>query len=218
MSDARRIDRDNRGQSVERRIAALAEPARDRTQTANGPNSIVVHMSAARTRCADALPTAQSDPMPTAINLRFRPGRSDTGPGAALLAAFAAEMGTLYVPRFEAGSPSATPAELTPPGGAFLVGYLESQPVACGGLKRLEPQVAEIKRMYVAPAARSRGVARTLLATLEEATRELGYTVTRLDTGAAQPHAHSLYTSAGYRPIPDYDANPYAAWWGEKTL
>lgn len=71
--------------------------------------------------------------MPTAINLRFRPGRSDTGPGAALLAAFAAEMGTLYVPRFEAGSPSATPAELAPPGGAFLVGYLDSR---AGRLRR----------------------------------------------------------------------------------
>lgn len=125
--------------------------------------------------------------MSAATNLRFRPGRSDTGPGPALLAAFAAEMGTLYVPRFEASSPSATPAELAPPGGAFLVGYLNSEPVACGGLKRLEPQVAEIKRMYVAPAARLRGVARILLARLEEAARELGYTVTRLDTGSAQP-------------------------------
>lgn len=156
--------------------------------------------------------------MPTATDLRFRPGRPDAGPGAELLAGFVAEIEALYEPRFEARSPSATPTELAPPSGAFLVGYLGSDPVACGGLKRLEPHVAEIKRMYVAPSARSRGVARGLLVTLEDAARELGYTVVRLDTGHAQPHARTLYASAGYRTIPDYNANPYAAWWGEKAL
>lgn len=90
--------------------------------------------------------------------------------------------------------------------------------MACGGIKRLGPRVAEIKRMYVAPAARSRGVARRLLATLEEAARGLGYATVRLDTGPAQPHARALYASAGYRTISDYNANPYAGWWGEKAL
>jgi GNAT superfamily N-acetyltransferase len=60
--------------------------------------------------------------------------------------------------------------------------------------------VAEIKRMYVAPEARGRGVARALLAALEQAARDRGYDVLRLETGLSQPEASALYTSSGYAP------------------
>jgi len=40
----------------------------------------------------------------------------------------------------------------------------------------------------------------------------------RLDTGAEQPHARALYESAGYRSMPDYNANAYASYWFEKAL
>ncbi len=105
-----------------------------------------------------------------------------------------------------------------PAGGAFLVGREDGRPVAGGGLKRLEPSVAEIKRMYVTPDARGRGHARRLLAALENAARELGYERVRLDTGASQPHARALYETAGFQPIDDYNDNPKAAYWGEKLL
>ena len=64
-------------------------------------------------------------------------------------------------------------------------------------------------------AAGSRG---SLLAALEDAARDLGYGTVRLDTGARQPHAQALYESAGYRAIGNFNANPVAAYWGEKRL
>jgi GNAT superfamily N-acetyltransferase len=116
------------------------------------------------------------------------------------------------------GAPTATPAEMGPPTGAFVVGYDAGRPVCCGGVKGLAGGACEIKRMYVVPEARGRGVARLLLEALEAAARGLGYRVTRLDTGPAQPHAQRLYESAGYRPVANFNANPFASFWGEKAL
>jgi GNAT superfamily N-acetyltransferase len=78
--------------------------------------------------------------------------------------------------------------------------------------------VAEIKRMYVLPAARSRGVAAALLVALEDAARAQGYGVVRLDTGPKQVHAQRLYRAAGYKDVPPYNDNPFACFWGEKRL
>ena len=116
------------------------------------------------------------------------------------------------------GAPTATGEELSPPGGGFVVIYEDGRAVAGGGVKRLTEDVGEIKRMYVAPQARSRGHARRLLAELEALARDLGYERVRLDTGAEQPHARALYASAGYLEIDDYNRNPYATYWGEKRL
>lgn len=130
-----------------------------------------------------------------------------------------AEVSALYGARIDAaGKPTAAPDELVAPFGACVVGYLDGEPVAVGAVKRLDEGVAEIKRMYVAPAGRSRGVARALLLALEGAARELGYARVRLDTGVSQPHAKALYLSTGYREIPDYNANPFASFWAEKEL
>jgi len=118
----------------------------------------------------------------------------------------------------ERATPSATPRDLGPPGGAFLVVYAGGEPAGCGGIKRLAPDTGEVKRMFVAPAARGRGVARALLAELEATARSLGYARLRLDTGDRQPEARALYEAAGYRAIPDYNDNPYAHHWFEKDL
>jgi ribosomal protein S18 acetylase RimI-like enzyme len=90
--------------------------------------------------------------------------------------------------------------------------------VAGGGFRRLGDGVAEIKRMYVRPEARSRGLAAELLRTLEGAIAELGYERARLDTGPKQPHAQRLYRAAGYVEIAPYNDNPFACFWGEKRL
>jgi len=58
-----------------------------------------------------------------------------------------------------------------------------------------------VKRMYVVPAARGRGVSRAVLAGLEDAARDRGWTTLRLETGPLQPEAIGLYVSGGYRPI-----------------
>ncbi len=78
---------------------------------------------------------------------------------------------------------------------------VDGTPVGCGALRRLDAGVAEIKRMYVVPAARRRGLARTLLTALEAEAAGRGWTTLRLEVGPAQPDAVALYTGAGYRPI-----------------
>ena len=144
--------------------------------------------------------------------------RASDSPGSELLAAMLLELEVLYGVLDAARTPAATPADMAPPGGVFLVIYEDGVAVACGGVKRLSHDTGEIKRMFVAPAARSRGHARRMLGALESAARDLGYVRVRLDTGAAQPHAQHLYASAGYCSIPDYNGNAYAAHWFEKDL
>ena len=152
--------------------------------------------------------------------IEFRPAAVDGGPGGELLAAMRSEIAEIYA-GLDLDSPQmprAGAAELGPPGGTFLVGMRDGDPVCCGGVKRLDERACEIKRMYVAPAARGQGVARRLLDALERAARELGYAIARLDTGPDQPHARALYESAGYVEIENFNGNPVATYFAEKSL
>jgi GNAT superfamily N-acetyltransferase len=103
------------------------------------------------------------------------------------------------------GSP-VDPAEFTAPRGVFLVAYLGGRPVGCGGWRRHEGpgEVAELKRMYTAPGARCRGVARRMLAAVVESARAAGRTRMILECGDRQPEAIALYRSCGYQPIPHF--------------
>jgi GNAT superfamily N-acetyltransferase len=160
--------------------------------------------------------------------LDFRPVSISTGDGAALVAAMVEEMRELYWDIGGAGTggldldsadmPKAGPAELSPPGGVFLVGYRDGVAVCGGGVKRLPDGGCEIKRMYVLPAARGQGLARVLLHALEDAARTVGYQVARLDTGPRQPHAQRLYESEGYAAVDNFNGNPVATFFGEKRL
>ena len=152
------------------------------------------------------------------MRIDFREIEPTVAPARELLAAMVAEMNELYGDIEFPGMPSATPADFAPPAGAFLVGYVDGEPVCSGGIKRLDDEAAEIKRMYVVPAARGRGVARLLLDALEDTAYDRGYRVVRLDTGPRQQHAMALYASAGYTAIGNFNANPIAAYWGEKQL
>jgi GNAT superfamily N-acetyltransferase len=150
--------------------------------------------------------------------LRFVASPAGEPPASVLVAAMIDELVPLYGRIDIPGAPTATPAELGPPGGTFLVGWEEAVAVCCGGLKRLDAETCEIKRMFVVEAARGRGVAGQLLAALEEAARGLGYVFARLDTGAKQPHAQRLYERAGYASVKNFNGNPFASFWGEKRL
>ena len=153
------------------------------------------------------------------FHLVFAPMPASAPPAADLVEAMVQEMDDLYGARIDGSDmPSATPADFTRPHGTFVVGFLDGEPVAGGGVKTLSPGVGEIKRMYVAPHVRGRGVARRLLAALEDAARRLGHQRVRLDTGPKQPHARHLYSSAGYSEIANYNANPKATYFGEKLL
>ena len=158
--------------------------------------------------------------MSTRPEIEFRPAAVDAGDGGALAGAMRAEMAALYdgLDLDDERMPRAGVAELGPPGGAFLVGLRDGEPVCCGGVKRLDDRACEIKRMYVAPQARGEGVARRLLGALEDTARSLGYVVARLDTGHLQPGARHLYESAGYVAIENFNGNPVATFFGEKGL
>jgi GNAT superfamily N-acetyltransferase len=104
------------------------------------------------------------------------------------------------------------------PDGVFLLALSNDGPVGCGGLRRIAPGIAEVKRLYVRSRARSRGTGRALLQHLEKHAHELGFTKVRLDTAGGQPAALALFRSAGYQPIADYNGNPHARYWFEKRL
>jgi GNAT superfamily N-acetyltransferase len=141
-----------------------------------------------------------------------------TDPAArALVDAMVREMAELYDEQLRVVSP-AVPEELSPPEGGYVVLSEDDRPIAGGGLRRLDGRTGEIKRMYVAPEARGRGVGKALLDALESLARDLGYALVRLDTGPKQPGAQRLYERSGYVSVPDYNGNPYAAFWGEKPL
>jgi GNAT superfamily N-acetyltransferase len=150
--------------------------------------------------------------------VEFEPADPRGRPAAALLEAMTAELNALYATADRLRRPALEPSELMPPDGAYLIGRVGGWVVAGGGLRQLDGTTGEIKRMYVEPAWRGRGIAGALLAALEEEGRRLGLRVARLDTGPRQPHAKRLYLAAGYREIAAYNDNPYADFWAEKVL
>lgn len=104
--------------------------------------------------------------------------------------------------------------------GFFVVARFDGRPASCGAKRVLEPGVGEVKRMFVRPEARRRGVARAVLAKLEATAREMGLHTLRLETGALQPEAIALYETHGYRRIPcfgEYVSDPMSVCY-EKTL
>jgi putative acetyltransferase len=103
---------------------------------------------------------------------------------------------------------------------SYLVVVLGGRAVGCGAWQALEPGVAELKRMYVRPAFRGRGIARQLIVALEEEALAAECPVLRLETGTYLPAAIALYRSAGYTPIPvfgEYVGNPFSVCF-EKSL
>lgn len=153
--------------------------------------------------------------------LSFLAVAMDQEPAHSLAEAIRAEMAVLYdgLVLDAPDMPKAGPDELGPPAGTFLVGYDdEGEPVCCGGVKGLDDGACEIKRMYVVPEARRSGHARELLIALEDAARDLGYEIARLDTGPRQPHAERFYRAAGYELIANFNRNPVASFFGEKGL
>jgi GNAT superfamily N-acetyltransferase len=102
----------------------------------------------------------------------------------------------------------------------YLVAVVAGRAVACGAWQPLEDGVAELKRMYVRPAFRGRGIARQLIVAIEEEALAAGRPVIRLETGTYLPAAIGLYRTSGYQPIPvfgEYVGNPYSVCF-EKTL
>jgi GNAT superfamily N-acetyltransferase len=100
--------------------------------------------------------------------------------------------------------------DFDPPSGTFLVLVDGHEVLAGGGLRRLEDDTCEVKRMWTAAGHRRKGYASQVLARLEDAARAAGYTTLLLETGPLQPEAIDLYTARGYRRIPYYGRYPDA--------
>jgi ribosomal protein S18 acetylase RimI-like enzyme len=129
------------------------------------------------------------------------------------------ELAVRFPEGFDRDTDSATALDdYRPPDGEFLVAQISGEPIGCGALRLLAPGVGEIKRMWVAPRVRGRGVARKLLAALEGAARERHQRMVRLDTHSSLAEALQLYRTSGYREIPRFNHNPYARHWFEKAL
>ena len=95
----------------------------------------------------------------------------------------------------------ASPESFTGPGSAWLVAYDGGEPVACGGLRAIDAQTGEIKRLFVTARARRRGPARALLAELERRALAAGQRRLRLITTDVLHEARALYEAAGYAVV-----------------
>ncbi len=88
--------------------------------------------------------------------------------------------------------------------GNVVVFYMDNLPVGCGAFKFFDDDSVEIKRMFVLPEYRGKGIALRVLAELENWAHELNYKACVLETGIKQPEAIALYQKAGYQFIPNY--------------
>jgi GNAT superfamily N-acetyltransferase len=118
----------------------------------------------------------------------------------------------------EAEIAAGPPANLDPPDGVMLLGRVDGDPAAIGGVRHLDTEIAEVKSMYVAPAYRGGGLAMRLIDELHAVAREHGCRAARLDTSAYLTAAVALYRSAGYTEVADYNGNAKADLWFEREL
>ena len=150
------------------------------------------------------------------IDLRDEPY---DGPAAQQLIA---EVQLEYIARY--GSPDETPVEateFTAPDGRFVIAYVDGQPAAMGGLRRYDAESVEIKRMYVRPEYRGRGLSRLVLAHLESLAAAMGAARVVLETGDRQPEAMRLYETSGYEriePFGHYRCSPESAHFGKSVM
>ncbi|MGV8986464.1 MAG: GNAT family N-acetyltransferase [Cypionkella sp.] len=109
-------------------------------------------------------------------------------------------------------------ASLRPPQGIFLIALQNGQPVGCVALRAETPRMAEVKRLWVAPAARGLGLAGRLMRAIEDRARALGLTHLHLDTNRTLTTAVAFYRARGWAEVARYNDNPYADYWFEKRL
>jgi GNAT superfamily N-acetyltransferase len=121
-------------------------------------------------------------------------------------------------PALRMGGPPIGPVDFSPPQGVFLLATLDGLPLGCGGVRRLDAATGEVKRLFVSRQARGHGLGRRLLDALEDRARGLGLARLRLDTPGNDAAALALFADAGYASIDDYNDNPRARYWFEKSL
>jgi GNAT superfamily N-acetyltransferase len=111
-----------------------------------------------------------------------------------------------------------TDDELRPPAGVLLLAWSGHTPVGCVALRLHGEQPAEVKRMWVSPAARGLGTGRCLLLEVERHARASGVRTLHLETNRTLVEAIGLYRSAGYVEVPAFNGEPFADHWFRKEL
>jgi ribosomal protein S18 acetylase RimI-like enzyme len=145
-------------------------------------------------------------------SLQFRRSSPDEPIAKRLILALNAELEERY-PEDGANHFRLETDEVSGDRGVFLVAYLGEEPIACGAIRRLGEEDAEIKRMYVDPGTRGSGVGRRMLDELVSHGREFGAKRIVLETGKRQIEALALYKRAGFEPIPrfgEYANSPFS--------
>lgn len=132
------------------------------------------------------------------------------------LGEYYAELGRRFAGGFDVSlSRDPDAEEMVRPRGVFLVAMLDGLPLGCVGLKG---GTGEVKRLWVAPAARGFGLSKRLMTAVEDAARELAIPCLRLDTNSALPEAVQLYRRTGWAEIPRFNDDPYPDTFFEKRL
>jgi putative acetyltransferase len=121
----------------------------------------------------------------------------------ALIGALNVELSGMY-PEPGANHFGLNPKEVSDKRGAFLIVSSNGTPVGCGAVRLIDAETSELKRMYMSPAVRGKGLGRRLVAALEAEARALGAKRLVLETGIRQAAALALYRATGFQPIPLY--------------
>lgn len=167
-----------------------------------------------RVRLAEALSTA--DALMRAATAELVEVELSSPQAQAALSAYFAELDLRFPSGFDPGPQE--PEAYRPPRGRFVVALSDGGVLACGAVQQLSEGVAEIKRMWVDPEWRGRGLAGRMLRHLESLAAADGNSLVRLDTNPTLTDAIAMYLRAGYAEIERYNDNPYAGRWFEKVL
>ena len=100
------------------------------------------------------------------------------------------------------------PGGYAPPDGTIIIAYSDGEPAGCVALRRLESAACEMKRLYVKPEHRGKGIGRVLAGAVIERAREIGYASMKLDTLRSMTEANALYASLGFTECAAYRHNP----------
>jgi putative acetyltransferase len=96
------------------------------------------------------------------------------------------------------------PGEFAAPRGLLVVGYGDDDPAACAGIRDLGDGACELKRFFVRPAFRGRGLGQRVLQAALDGARDAGYSMARLETATFMDRAIALYHASGFRDVPPF--------------
>ena len=145
-------------------------------------------------------------------------GRGDSPEALELVAAMEAGVTEGFGPTTPDRTSIVSASEMVPPSGAFVVLREDGRAVAGGGIRRLEPEVCEIKRMYVVPEARGRGPGRSVLVGARGRRGRARVSAGAAGHGAVDDDGDGPVRVRGLPADPGLQRNSYASFWGEKEL